>query len=42
VCDDLKDNFFFADLTRFPVIVEDAPRTVYLCNEYPAATAASQ
>ena len=40
VCDDLKDNFFFADLTRFPVIVEDAPRTVYLCNEYPPAVPA--
>jgi D-lyxose ketol-isomerase len=37
VCDDLKDNFFFADLTRFPVILEDAPRKHYLCNEYPAA-----
>jgi D-lyxose ketol-isomerase len=38
VCDDLKDNFFFDDLTRFPRIVEDAPRVHYLCNEYPAAT----
>ena len=37
VCDDHRDNFFFADLTRFPVIVEDAPRIVCLCNEYPAA-----
>ncbi len=42
VCDDLKDNLSFADLTRFPMIVEDAPLTVYLCNEYPTATAASQ
>ncbi len=41
VCDDLSDNFFFADLTRFPVIVEDAPRIHYLCNEYPAAVAAN-
>jgi D-lyxose ketol-isomerase len=40
VCDDLKDNFFFGDLTRFPRIVEDAPRVHYLCNEYPAAVAA--
>ena len=39
VCDDLHDNFFFADLTRFPKIVEDAPRVHYLCNEYPAAEA---
>lgn len=37
VCDDLTDNFFFADLTRFPRIVEDAPRLHYLCNEYPSA-----
>ncbi|MDO8631564.1 MAG: D-lyxose/D-mannose family sugar isomerase, partial [Phycisphaerales bacterium] len=37
VCDDFKDNFFFANLTRFPRIVEDAPRTIYLCNEYPPA-----
>ena len=39
VCDDLKDNFFFDDLTRFPQIVEDAPRLHYLCNEYPRAAA---
>jgi D-lyxose ketol-isomerase len=37
VCDDLTDNFFFADLTRFPRIAEDAPRVHYLCNEYPHA-----
>jgi D-lyxose ketol-isomerase len=37
VYDDLKDNFFFDDLTRFPRRVEDAPRVNYLCNEYPAA-----
>ena len=37
VCDDLTDNFFFGDLTRFPVILEDAPRKHYLCNEYPRA-----
>jgi D-lyxose ketol-isomerase len=42
VCDDLKDNFFFADLTRFPQIAEDAPRVHYLCNEYPAAVAGSK
>jgi D-lyxose ketol-isomerase len=37
VCDDLTDNFFFADLTRFPRITEDVPRVHYLCNEYPNA-----
>lgn len=37
VCDDLQDNFFLGAMTRFPRLVEDAPRTVYLCNEYPAA-----
>lgn len=37
VCDDLKDNFFLADMTRFPRILEDAPRIHYLCNEYPVA-----
>ena len=42
VCDDVTDNFFFADLTRYPRIVEDAPRIHYLCNEYPGVTAASQ
>lgn len=41
VCDDHKDNFFFADLTRFPQIVEDAPRVHYLCNEYPVAVASA-
>ncbi len=39
VCDDLADNFFLGDMTRFPRIVEDAPRVHYLCNEYPAAIA---
>jgi D-lyxose ketol-isomerase len=37
VCDDLNDNVFvdrWAD--RFPTIVEDEPRTCYLCHEYPA------
>jgi len=38
VCDDLKDNYFFGDLTRFPRIVEDAPRLHYLCNEYPRSS----
>lgn len=37
VCDDLTDNFFLQEMTRFPQIVEDAPRLHYLCNEYPAA-----
>ncbi len=37
VCDDLEDNYFLAPMTRFPRIVEDAPRLHYLCNEYPAA-----
>ncbi len=37
VCDDHADNFFFADLTRFPAIVEDEPRAFYLCHEYPRA-----
>jgi len=37
VCDDLADNFFFGDLTRFPSIIEDAPRQFYLCQEYPPA-----
>jgi len=37
VCDDLTDNFFFGDMERFPTIVEDVPRQVYLCNEYPRA-----
>ncbi len=38
VCDDLQDNYFLAAMTRFPAIVEDAPRKHYLCNEYPAAS----
>ena len=37
MCDDLKDNFSFGDLTCFPRLVADAPRVHYLCNEYPAA-----
>jgi len=37
VCDDVADNFFFADLKRFPAIIEDEPRQYYLCHEYPAA-----
>lgn len=39
VCDDLCDNFFFAEMTRFPKIVEDVKRVHYLCNEYPPARA---
>lgn len=35
VCDDLKDNFFFDNRTRFPPIDEDEPRRHYLCHEYP-------
>ena len=37
VCDDRADNFFFADLTRFPMLIEDEPRAFYLCHEYPSA-----
>ena len=40
VCDDVADNFFFADLVRYPTLVEDAPRLHYLCNEYPKAASA--
>lgn len=37
VCDDWKDNAFLVDYgVRFPKIVEDEPRTHYLCHEYPA------
>lgn len=35
VCDDRADNFFFADLTRFPALIEDEPRQYFLCHEYP-------
>ncbi len=42
VCDDMADNFFFADLVRYPVIVEDAPRIHYLCNEYPGVEAVTR
>ncbi|SDT94978.1 hypothetical protein SAMN05444156_0998 [Verrucomicrobium sp. GAS474] len=36
VCDDWNDNVF-ADpwACRFPTLLEDAPRTCYLCHEYP-------
>ena len=37
VCDDWSDNFFLEPAERFPKLVEDAPRTHYLCHEYPAA-----
>jgi len=37
VCDDWNDNFFLQPAERFPVIEEDAPRTHYLCHEYPVA-----
>lgn len=36
VCDDWRDNVFLVDgAARFPTIIEDAPRTHYLCHEYP-------
>lgn len=35
VCDDLNDNFFLADMTRFPRLNEDVSRRHYLCHEYP-------
>jgi len=38
VCDDWNDNAFLVDYgVRFPTITEDAPRTHYLCHEYPAS-----
>ena len=37
VCDDWSDNFFLEPAERFPRIEEDAPRTHYLCHEYPVA-----
>lgn len=39
VCDDHNDNFFLADMTRFPRLDEDIPRKHFLCHEYPAARA---
>jgi D-lyxose ketol-isomerase len=41
VCDDLNDNFFLADMTRFPALHEDIPRRHYLCHEYPRAAPAA-
>lgn len=38
VCDDWNDNVFLEPAERFPAIVEDEPRRVYLCHEYPDAT----
>lgn len=35
VCDDVNDNFFLNRAPRFPEIEEDAPRSHYLCQEYP-------
>ncbi|EIP99619.1 ABC-type sugar transport system, auxiliary component [Opitutaceae bacterium TAV1] len=36
VCDDYSDNCFIDTWSaRFPKIIEDEPREVYLCNEYP-------
>lgn len=41
VCDDYNDNCFIDEWsTRYPQIIEDEPRDVYLCNEYPRAIAA--
>lgn len=37
VCDDLADNCFLGEMTRFPGIEEDEPRYRYLCHEYPKA-----
>ena len=38
VCDDRNDNIFIdAWSARYPEIIEDAEREVYLCNEYPRA-----
>lgn len=37
VCDDLNDNFFLDDMTRFPALHEDVVRRHYLCHEYPPA-----
>jgi len=37
VCDDWNDNVFLDPSERFPVLVEDEPRRVFLCNEYPPA-----
>jgi D-lyxose ketol-isomerase len=37
VCDDLNDNCFLADMTRFPALAEDVVRRHYLCHEYPPA-----
>ena len=39
VCDDFNDNFFLNGAPRFPGIEEDEPRDVFLCQEYPAASA---
>jgi len=36
VCDDWADNVFIDSwAARFPTIVEDEPKAVYLCQEYP-------
>lgn len=37
VCDDWSDNVFLEPAERFPRIEEDAPRSYYLCHEYPPA-----
>lgn len=36
VCDDLTDNYFLEEVSRFPTIEEDDPPMFLLCNEYPA------
>jgi D-lyxose ketol-isomerase len=35
VCDDLSDNCFLEEMSRFPTIEEDEPSLFLLCNEYP-------
>ena len=36
VCDDLSDNCFLEEVSRFPTIEEDEPSLFLLCNEYPS------
>lgn len=38
VCDDWNDNAFLEAFERFPQLLEDEPRQVYLCHEYPKAS----
>ena len=41
VCDDWNDNVFLEPSERFPRLVEDEPRHLYLCHEYPPARIAA-